>query len=45
MNNIAKIQYQLISNKSKDNKELLEKIGELKNDLNTEFNDSFGLKI
>ena len=45
MNNIAKIQYQLISNKSRDNKELLDKIAELKNDFNTEFNDSFGLKI
>ncbi len=45
MNNIAKIQYQLICNKSKENKELFDKIAELKNDFNTEFNDSFGLKI
>ena len=45
MNNIAKIQYQLKCNKSKENKELFDKIAELKNDFNTEFNDSFGLKI
>ncbi len=42
---ITEIQYKLKSNKSRDNEELLNKIGEQKHDLNTEFNDSFGLKI
>ena len=43
--NIVIVQNQLIANKTQNNDELLAKIGQLKNEIQKDFNFSWGLKI
>ena len=44
-NNIVKVQNQLIANKTQNIEELLAKIAQLKNEIQKDFNFSWGLKI
>ena len=44
-NNIVVVQSQLISNRLQDNNEIFAKLGQLKNEIQKEFNYSWGIKI